>query len=98
MEVHGHHPIHVGRAQEIGHQLCPYRYAGLILTILPRPAEVGHYRNHLVGRSPVGCIGQQQQLKEILYRREGALDDENGCAPHRFVKRGLKLPVAKLQH
>ena len=97
MQVHGHHTVHACGHEQVGHQLGPDRYAGTVLAVLTRPAEVGHHGHDLVGRSTACGVDHHQQLHEVVRGRERRLDDEYRTATDRLVVAGLELAVAETQ-
>ena len=97
VQIHRHDPVDARRSQQIGHQLGSYRDAGPVLTVLTGPSEIGHDGNHPVSRRTVGRINHQQQLHQIVRRRESRLYDKDGAPANTFVVGRLKLSVTELQ-
>ena len=90
--------VNIGNSQVLEcHQLGSYRDAGPVLTVLTSPSEIGHDGNHPVSRRTVGRINHQQQLHQIVRRRESRLYDKDGAPANTFVVGRLKLSVAELQ-
>ena len=98
MEVAGHHPVCARGFQEVCDELGSDGYAGTVLPVLARPAEIGHHGDHLVGGSPLGGVDGEQELHQVVSRREGGLDDEDGRSTHALGKGGLELTVAERGH
>ena len=98
VEVAGDEAVGADDLQEVGNDLGTDGDARLVLAVLPGPAIVRQHRQHLVSGSPLGRVNGEQELHQVVCRREGRLQDETGRATDALGEGGLELPVAELGH
>src|SRR5690606_32750690 len=95
MQVHCDHTVNPGYHQHISNKFCSYRDTSLVLAILAREAKIGDNCNNLACECALGCINLHQQLKEVLSRRHGCLNEEHIVTPNGFFIDGSKLAVTE---
>ena len=96
VQIHGKDPVGSGGGDQISHQLCRNRVAGLGLTVLAGIAEVRNNRGDTGGRSTLHRVDHDEQLHDVVvYRRAGRLHNKTVRAANRFKQRHGNFPVAK---
>ena len=71
---------------------------GLVLAVLTGEAVVRDDGDDLLGRSTLGCVNHHEQLKEVVRRRDGRLDNKHNTATDSFLIRRLKFAVGILKN
>ena len=95
MEVACHHPVGAGRTEEVGGELGSDGDARTVLAVLACPSEVRDDGDDLVCGGALGRVDAEQELHQVLRRREGRLDEEHGGSPDAFHVGGLELSVTE---
>ena len=95
MEVACHHPVGAGRTEEVGGELGSDGDARTVLAVLACPSEVRDDGDDLVCGGALGRVDTEQELHQVLRRREGRLDEEYGGSPDAFHVGGLELSVTE---
>ena len=95
MQVAGHHAVRSGGAQQVGDQLGADGHARTVLAVLARPAEIRHHGHDFVCGGALGGVDGEQQLHQVVCRRDGGLEDVDGGAADALLELGLELSVAE---
>ena len=97
VQVHGDDAAHTGRGEQVAHQFGADGGSGLVLAVLTGIAEVGDHGDDAACRSALGGINGDQQLDDVVGRRESRLDDEHIAPADALVVIDLDFPVLELQ-
>jgi hypothetical protein len=96
MEIEGQDAVGAGLGDEVRHQLGRDRGAAGGAPVLPRVAEVRDHRRDAPGRGPARGVDHDQQLHQVVVRRErGRLDDEHVLAAHVLLELDEDLHVGE---
>ena len=95
VQVAGHHAVRTGGAEQVRDELGADGHARAVLAVLAGPAEVGHHGHDFVGGSALGGVDGEQQLHQVVCRRNGGLQDVDGGAADAFGVLRLEFAVAE---
>src|SRR5690606_10587486 len=98
VEVHRHDAVRAGGRDQVGNHFGADSYPGFVLTVLPGEAEVGNHRGNVVCRGTFGGVNHQQQLKQVICRLVGGLNQKYVASTDRFVVEWLDFTVAEVRN
>ena len=95
MQIHSQHTIGSCRRDQVSDQLRRDRDPRLVLPVLPRISEVRQNRGNPLGTRAPSRIHHDEELEQIVGRRERRLDDENIAAANVLVDSYGDLAIAE---
>ena len=98
MEVHADDPVGSGGLYHVGNHLGGDGDMGFVFAVLAGESVVGDDGHDFLCRGALGGVNHQQQLKEVVGRGDGGLDDEDGATADGVLIRGLKFAVGILEN
>ena len=98
VEVHADDPVGSGGLYHVGNYLGGDGDMGFVFAVLAGESVVGDDCHDFLRRGALGGVDHQQQLKEVVGRRNGGLDDEDGATTDGVFIRGLEFTVGILEN